>query len=53
MAAGRFDGRPAGRWCGVDGLGGDRMNGLSLLGYVVMVVMVVAWYVGAKKGLWR
>lgn len=29
------------------------MNGLSLLGYVVMVVMVCAWYVGAKKGLWR
>ena len=29
------------------------MNGLSLLGYVVMTVMVVAWYVGAKKGLWR
>ena len=29
------------------------MNGLSLLGYVVMVVMVAAWYVGAKKGLWR
>ena len=24
------------------------MNGLSLLGYVVMGVMVVAWYVGAK-----
>ncbi len=29
------------------------MNGLSLLGYVVMGAMVVAWYVGAKKGLWR
>ena len=29
------------------------MNGLSLLGYVVMTVMVCAWYVGAKKGLWR
>lgn len=24
------------------------MNGLSLLGYVVMTVMVVAWYVGAR-----
>ena len=24
------------------------MNGLSLLGYVVMVVMVAAWYVGAR-----
>ena len=29
------------------------MNGLSLLGYVVMTVLVCAWYVGAKKGLWR
>lgn len=29
------------------------MNGLSLLGYVVMVVMVAAWFLGAKKGLWR
>ncbi len=29
------------------------MNGLSLLGYVVMVVMVAVWFVGAKKGLWR
>ena len=48
MAAGRFDGRPAGRWCGVDVLGGDRMNGLSLLGYVVMVVLVCAWYLQAK-----
>lgn len=29
------------------------MNGLSLLGYVVMVVMVAAWFLGVKKGLWR
>lgn len=29
------------------------MNGLSLLGYVVMVVMVAAWFWGVKKGLWR
>ena len=29
------------------------MNGLSLLGYVVKVVMVAAWFLGAKKGLWR
>ena len=29
------------------------MNGLSLLGYVVMTVMVCAWFLGAKKGLWR
>ena len=48
MASGRFDGRPAARWCGVDGVGGDRMNGLSLLGYVVMVVMVAVWYLQVK-----
>ena len=53
MASGRFDGRPAARWYGADVLGGDRMNGLSLLGYVVMTVMVCAWFLGARKGLWR
>lgn len=28
-------------------------TGLSLLGYVVMVGLIVAYYLGAKKGLWR
>lgn len=28
-------------------------NGLSLLGYVFMVVLIVGYYVGAKKRLWR
>lgn len=29
------------------------MNGLSLLGYVFMVVLIVGYYVGAKRGVWR
>lgn len=53
MGSGGADGVHPDRWYGADVLGGDRMNGLSLLGYVVMTVMVCAWYVGAKKGLWR
>ena len=53
MATGGADGCASGRGYCPDGLGGVRMNGLSLLGYVVMVVMVAAWYVGVKKGLWR
>ena len=48
MAAGGADGRAAGRWYGAAGLGGDRMNGLSLLGYVVMGVMVAVWYLQVK-----
>ncbi len=49
MGSGRFDVRVAARWYGADGVGGVRMNGLSLLGYVVMVVMVAAWYVLASS----
>ena len=48
MGSGGADGCASGHGCCVAGLGGDRMNGLSLLGYVVMVAMVAAWYVGAK-----
>lgn len=28
------------------------MNGLQFLGVVLMVVLTVVWYVGAKSGRW-
>lgn len=45
--------------CGLDccphacGVGGDAMNGLSLLGYLGMLAMIGVYLWGARKGLWR
>ena len=52
MAAGRFDGRPAARWYGVDGVGGDRMittGGITVLYVVGGFVAVIAAYRRARR----